>query len=192
MNIHENQEQDQAREMVCAYFQDLADLLQRKTKPTPETRSSKKAGILVASSSSSTRSPPTVSAHTHLIGPHAYNFSTNQSDAYTFSTSQSQVYKNSTGQSQACRFSTVGFCWWPVVVTAPIQIQPAPKQQDACGQGILLSRQVKQNKRKSLYWDFVTDDGFHRNIDLLLISNADVGLAWLGLGWVHACEINNK
>ena len=34
----------------------------------------------------STRSPPTVSARTHLIGPHAYNFSTNQSDAYTFST----------------------------------------------------------------------------------------------------------
>ena len=63
--------------------------------------------------------PPTVSAHTHLIGPHAYNFSTNQSDAYTFSTGQSQVYKNSTSQSQACRFSTVGFCWWPVVVTAP-------------------------------------------------------------------------
>ena len=60
-----------------------------------------------------------VSAHTHLIGLHAYNFSTNQSDAYTFSTGQSQVYKNSTGQPQACRFSTVGFCWWPVVVTSP-------------------------------------------------------------------------
>ena len=69
--------------------------------------------------SRSTRSPPTVSARTHLIGPHAYNFSTNQSDAYTFSTGQSQVYKNSTSQSQAWRFSTVGFCWWPVVVTAP-------------------------------------------------------------------------
>ena len=67
----------------------------------------------------STRSPPTVSAHAHLIGPHAYNFSTNQSDAYTFNTGQSQVYKNSTGQSKACRFSTVGFCWWPVVVKSP-------------------------------------------------------------------------
>ena len=33
-----------------------------------------------------TRRPPTVLAHTHLIGPHACNFSTNQSDAYTFST----------------------------------------------------------------------------------------------------------
>ena len=66
-----------------------------------------------------TRSPLTVSAHTPLIDPHACNFSTNQSDAYTFSTGQSQVYENSTSRSQACRFSTVGFCWWPVVVTAP-------------------------------------------------------------------------
>ena len=67
----------------------------------------------------STCSPLTVSAHTHLIGLHAYKFSTNQSDAYTFSTGQSQIYKNSTGQSQACRFSTVGFCWWPVIVPSP-------------------------------------------------------------------------
>ena len=42
MNIHENQEQDQAREMACVYCRDLADLLQRTTKPTLETRSLKR------------------------------------------------------------------------------------------------------------------------------------------------------
>ena len=106
----------------------------------------------IAGSARSTRSPPTVSARTHLIGPHAYNFSTNQSDAYTFSTGQSQVYKKSTGQSQACRFSTVGFCWWPVVVTSPTDT--------ACTQA---TRRVwagnpafetsKTRQEKSLYWD---------------------------------------
>ena len=42
MNVHENQEQDQARETACVYCRDLADSLREKTKATVETRSLKK------------------------------------------------------------------------------------------------------------------------------------------------------
>ena len=120
----------------------------------------------------STRSPPTVSARTHLIGPHAYNFSTNQSDAYTFSTGQSQVYKNSTGQSQACRFSMVGFCWWPVVVTSPTDTActQATRRVRAGNPAFKTSKTRQEKKSLSrLTWLITGFIGTH----LLLINNAD-------------------
>ena len=127
----------------------------------------------------STRSPPTVSARTQLIGPHAYNFSTNQSDAYTFSTSQSQVYKNSTDQSQACRFSTVGFCWWPVVVTSPTDTACTQVTKRVwAGNPAFKTSKTRQEKKSlsRLTWSIMGFIGTH----LLLINNADT--CGLGLG----------
>ena len=132
---------------------------------------------------------PTVSAHIHLIGPHAYKFSTNQSDAYTFSTGQSQVYKNSTGQSQACRFSTMGFCWWLVVVASPTDTACTQATRRVWAGNLAFKTSKTRQEKKSLSRLTWLIMGFIVTY-LLLINNADT--CGLGLGWVHACEINNK
>ena len=53
MNVHENQEQDQARETAYVYFPERAHWLQRKTKTATWNHKLKKAGVLGTSSSES-------------------------------------------------------------------------------------------------------------------------------------------
>ena len=112
----------------------------------------------------------------------------NQSDAYAFSTGQSRVYKNSTGQSQACRFSTVGFGWWPVVVTAPTDTACTQATRRVWeGNPAFKTSKTKQLREKVFIETYVTDHGFHRNIS---VADKQCRHVWAWADQVHACEIN--